>query len=249
MNQQKQDKHIRAANALFKESLIYISPARGSGLQTEATMNLENFLAHNAAMKAAAVDAGNEDFANVCLGLECVATALRAEISMWLLLKQDQPDAAWRELVTAEMAFANAIKAHRGFEHMEDHVERLDALESMIFPPQVYLSIGAVVHRKLCSICQDDYANCDHISGRPYWGEFCHTILKDVVPDHVAIVEEPANKLCRVTHFDDAGGRRNRMTWKVEPKPGDPGEPAGGLTTNGIIATALPGRDGVQGFG
>lgn len=128
-------------------------------------------------------------------------------------------------------------------------IERLDKLEKLIFPPQVYLSIGTVVHRKFCSICNDDYAKCDHIAGRPYWGEFCHTILKDVVPDHVGIVEQPANKLCRVTHFDDAGGRRNRMSWKLEPKPGDKDDPVGGLTTTGIIATVLPGRDGVRGLG
>ncbi len=126
MNGQQQDEHIRAANALFKKSLIYISPARASELQTEVIANLEDFLACNTGVKAAAVGAGNEDFANVCLGIECVATALRAEISMWLLLKQDKPDAAWRELVTAQMAFADAIKAHERFAHLEDHGERLD---------------------------------------------------------------------------------------------------------------------------
>jgi hypothetical protein len=200
-------------------------------------------------VKAAVVNAGNEDFANVCLGMECVATALRAEIAMWILLKQDKPDAAWDELVTAQMAYADAIKAHRRFDHLQDQVERLYTLEKVIFPPQVYLSMGTIVRRKICSICKDDYAKCDHIAGRPYWGEFCHTILKDLVLDHVAIVEEPSNKRCRVTHFDVAGGRRNRMTWTVEPTPDDTGDSAEGLRTTGIIATVLPGRDGVGGLG
>jgi hypothetical protein len=244
MNRQQKDEHIEAANVLFKECSIYISLARDSELQKEVIQKIEAFSLYNATMKAAAVEAGNEDFANVCLGIESVSTALRSEILMWVLLKQDKPDAAWDELVTAQIATADAIRAHGGFHQLEDAVERLDTLEEVVFPPQVYLSMGTTVGRKICSICGDDYFKCEHISGRPYWGEFCRTVLRNVVPDHVAIVKEPANKRCRVLYFDDEGGQRNRMTWKVEPKT-DPAEnaPEEGLRTTGILATALPGRD------
>jgi hypothetical protein len=145
------------------------------------------------------------------------------------------------------MAFADAIKAHKGFEHLEDHVERLDALEKLIFPQQLYFSMGTIVRRKVCSICKDDYVKCDHISGRPYWGEFCHTNLEDVVVDHVAIVPEAANKRCRVTHFDDGEGRRNTMTWRVEQKLHHTDDNAArDLTTTGSGATVSPRQDGVQ---
>jgi hypothetical protein len=244
MNKQQQDEHIHAANALVEECSIYISPARDSELQKEVIQKIEGFARQNATMKAAAVEAGSEDFANICLGIEYVSTALRAEILMWVLIKQDKPDAAWGELVTAQIAVANAIRAHEGFRQLEDAVERLDALEKVVFPPQVYLSMGTTVGRKVCSICGDDYFKCDHISGRPYWGELCGTILEDLIPDHVAIVQEPANKRCRVVYFDDGGGRRNRMTWKIEPKVDRTEDgPEGGLRTTGILATALPGRD------
>lgn len=244
MNKQQQDEHIDAANAIFKECSIYISPARDSELQTEVIKKIEAFALHNATMKAAAVESGSEDFANVCLGIESVLMALRAEISMWLLLKQDKPDAAWGELVTAQIAVADAIRADKGFHSLEDAVERLDTLEKVVFPPQIYLSMGTTVGRKICSICGNDYSKCDHISGRPYWGELCRTILTDVVPDHIAIVEEPANKRCRVVYFDDEGGQRNRMTWRIEPKPDRTEDsPEGGLRTTGILATVLPGRD------
>jgi hypothetical protein len=139
---------------------------------------------------------------------------------MWLLLKGDKPDEAWTNLVTAQMAFADAIKAHPNFDHLQEQVERLDSIERLIFPPQAYLSMGTTVLQKICSICQNNYEECDHISGRPYWGELCHTILRHIEVNHVAIVTDPANKLCRAIHFDVPGGYRNTMTWKVEAKAG-----------------------------
>src|SRR5271165_2115053 len=120
MNQQRQDGHVDAANALFKECSVYISPARDSELQKEVIQKIGAFALHNATVKAAAVEAADEDFANICLGIESVSTALRAEISMWVLLKQDKPDAAWDELVTAQIAVADAIRAHESFKQLED---------------------------------------------------------------------------------------------------------------------------------
>ena len=94
---------------------------------------------------------------------------------------------------------------------------RLDAIEKLVFPPQIFLSTGMIVRSEICSICEKDYADCEHLVGMPYWGRFCFRRLKDIRPDHVAIVEEPANKLCRLTHFSAEGGMRNRMTWRIEP--------------------------------
>ncbi len=160
---------------------------------------------------------------------------------MWLALKADKPDDAWNELVIAQTAYAEAIKARENFEPMQEQIERLDEVERVVFPPQVYLSMGTVVWSKICSICGQEYEKCDHISGKPYWGELCYTILRDVLPNHVAIVTEPANKMCRVVYFDVEGGRRNRMTWKIEPKPeGTAIDPEGGLVATGILATAHP---------
>jgi hypothetical protein len=195
-------------------------------------------LEHNATIKREAVEGGDEDFANYCLGLGCVAAALHAEISMWLLLKAEDADKAWTELITAETMYREAIKAHKSFDGMQEQVERLDQIESLVFPPQVYLSMGTIVRSKICSICQHEYEDCEHVLGKPYWGKLCHTILKDIEANHVAIVTEPANKLCRVIHFDVEGGQRNRMTWKVNSKTENTTvDPKGGLVVRGIIAT------------
>jgi hypothetical protein len=111
----------------------------------------------------------------------------------------------------------------------------------LVFPPQIYLSIRTVVRSKICSICGQEYETCDHISGKPYSGELCYTILAGIEANHVAIVAEPANKMCRVVYFDDEGGQRNRMTWKVEPKPESTTvDVEGGRVVSGILATVHP---------
>jgi hypothetical protein len=74
-----------------------------------------NLLTECKQQKAAAVTAGDEDFANLLLGFECAARCLRSEIEMWLLLKEEKPDEAWDKLVSAQNAAGAAVRAHRGF--------------------------------------------------------------------------------------------------------------------------------------
>lgn len=67
--------------------------------------------------------------------------------------------------------------------------------------------------------------------------------------NHVAIVDYPADKKCRVVSFAAEGGKRNRMTWRIEPaNTGERGKksPAtqgsaisDGLTCEVIIATGV----------
>ena len=137
---------------------------------------------------------------------------------MWLLLKEGKPDAAWGELITAQMASVDAVRAHPGVAHLSEHNKRLEAIEELVFPPQVFISSGMIAGKQECSICGAEYGDCDHLVGKPYMGRFCYTIPKDLSLDHVAIVEHPADKRCRVKYYDSEGGRRNRMTWKIEPK-------------------------------
>ncbi len=54
------------------------------------------------------------------------------------------------------------------------------------------------------------------------------------------MVEEPANKQCRIVYFNAEGGKRNRMTWRVEPGAIDDGADPDqkGLMTNAILLAA-----------
>lgn len=117
-------------------------------------------------------------------------------------------------LAAAPQVFESAS----GFAHLSEHNKKLEAIEELVFPPQVFISSGMIVGKQECSICGAEYGDCNHLVGKPYMGRFCYIIAKDLSLDHVSIVEHPADKRCRVQHFDVEGGTRNRMTWKIEPK-------------------------------
>jgi hypothetical protein len=169
-------------------------------------------------LKRDAVAAKDEWLANILLGYECAATFLRSSISMWILLKAERPDDAWEELISAQMAVADAVRANEGFGRLSIYADRLQFLEEALFPRQVFTSLGMVVKSRKCSICGEEYGECHHVVGRPYMGEICHTRIVEIERlDHLSFVSNPANKRMRVREFSDEGGRRNRMTWKVNP--------------------------------
>ena len=115
------------------------------------------------------------------------------------------------------MTALDAVRTHRSFRHCEHQVRRLEQIEQVFFPRQVFVSAGLMIGYQECSICEEEYGHCGHIAGRPYWGQLCYIIARDFEGDHVAIVENPADKRCRVVGFRVGGGERNRMTWKIGP--------------------------------
>ena len=138
---------------------------------------------------------------------------------MYLRLKKDKPDAAWSELVKAQDAFEAALRADEGFgEDVARQLSRLYTIERVVFPPQSFLGTGWIVKEEICSICGSEYEDCDHIKGRPYMGEFCVVHIRPYEVNHVAIVDRPASKHCRITHVKVSGGRENRLSLIVEPE-------------------------------
>jgi hypothetical protein len=211
-------KEIELFNASVKgmANLTYI--VRDSDLQRSALAELSALAKRVEDWKRQAISEQDNNSANLFLGCECVIEALQAELNMWLQLKEGKPDDAWNSLVTAQKAARDVLRAHGGFSHWEARAVRLVNIERVVFPEQIFFSAGLIVRRQQCSICGADYEDCPHIVGMPYMGEFCRCILGDIEADHVALVKEPANKQCRVVYFNDEGGKRNRMTWRVEPK-------------------------------
>ncbi len=214
-------------NKRVKESEVFRSIARDSELQQEACENLESALSEIAQEKQIAVENNNEDYANLLLGCEFAAQSLLHELKMWLLLKQEKPEEAWDHLVGAQMKATRAAKADNGFRHLEHYRQHLEIIEKIVFPPQVFVSAGMIIHEQECSICGEDYDECEHIAGKPYMGNFCHVIVKDVTADHISIVENPADKRCRVTSFNVEGGSRNKMTWKIKESAENTSAPTG----------------------
>ena len=198
-----------------------------SGLQKEASAQIYDFLQQLAEDKAAAVATGDERWANFLLGCECRLKGMRAEILMWVLLKEEKPDEAWRLLVDAQGFTSDAMKSDDGFQ-LQPFIDHLAKIERVVFPPQAFMSAGMVCDHEECSICHGDYENCDHIKGRPYMGEFCTVELFGCEPDHVALVDEPASKHCRVHTVSTPEGRRSKMTRLVEPYKVGEGPPEDG---------------------
>lgn len=237
---------IEDLNTIIRECETYLFITRDTDLQYDACVKLQDVQRLAGQLKLQAIEANDDNFANLLLGFECVADMLLAELSMWINLKNEKADAAWDDLVRAQSAGIASARAHPGFAHNDAHVKRLEEIEALIFPPQVFVSAGFIVKRQECSICGVEYGECEHVAGRPYMGRFCSIVARDITADHVAIVKHPADKRCRITSFETEDGTRNRMTWKIDPKAtqpsiGDdesPGTKAGGgLTCSAIIST------------
>lgn len=208
---------VEEFNPPIREAEVLLSIARDSELQRQGVVRLSELLVRLHEAKQIAIASEDEDRANALLGFECVAASLRSELMMWLFLKREEPEKAWDCLVEAQTAAASSVRAHDGFEHNVHHTERLEAIEQLVFPPQVFTSSGLLVDRQLCSICGQDYDECEHLATFPYMGEFCSIVAEGLALDHVSLVDEPADKRCRIVSFETPQGIRNRMTWKVEP--------------------------------
>ncbi len=202
-------------------------PARASELQEEAIRDVDTFLELLEKQKAIAQEQREEFDANAILGMELSLATVRSELTMWLRLKRDDPESAWNDLINAQTSLRSAIAVRRQLGihtlTLENLQRKFDFIERFIFPPQMFNSIGGTVAWRECSICGHDYEECDHIAGRAYMGRLCYCILREFSSmDHVALVEDPADKRCRITHFSEGPKMRNKMTWRLEERKADP---------------------------
>lgn len=197
------------------ENLLCLT--RSSRLQHEQCLALD-LLLHNATrFKQQAAGRQDNDIANFFLGFECAIGAARSHLLMWILLKRDKPNEAWERLVAAQMGCLDATRAHRTFAHCAQRLKELEQLEEQIFPPQAFMSAGFVSDRLDCSICGGRYSKCEHLRGKPYMGEFCEIVHWNPRGDHVALVDAPADKRCRVVSVKTADGYRDKLSWEVTP--------------------------------
>ena len=216
------------------QPLLYIT--RAVELQEGAIEYLAQFAVEIAHEKAIAINANQEEYANALLGCECIIGALQAELRMWILLKQGEPDKAWDQLIAAQKACMAAARAHDGFGEASSQLwRRLDRLEHVMFPPQAFLSSGLILEEFHCSICENGYEVCSHIRGLPYMGQFCQVVITKAEVDHVSLVDSPNDKRCRVVLVGVEGGMRNQMTWLIG-QPDSDDAPTETIETSGRIS-------------
>jgi hypothetical protein len=216
------DKLLAQFDTVAEEVQTLTFLARAAELQEAALGVADQFLETLRAHKAAFVSAGDEPAANQSLAMELALQAVRAELSMWLRLKRDDPDGAWDDLVTAQdtLSAAAAVRRQIGVDtgRLDNLGRKLVLIEQYLFPPQMFNSIGGIVTKRECSICGSDYDSCNHIRGRAYMGQLCRTIIREYKVREMSIVMDPADKRCRITHFSDQGKLRNKMTWRLEDR-------------------------------
>lgn len=193
----------------------FLNITTGSEIQVEAIALLGQTLGNLQRRKECAIRSQDEETANEVLGCECVITALRCELQMWVALKKDDSHAAWNFLVDAQVAAESATRAHPSLQNWNRHHDRLLLIQELIYPRQLFTSIGGDVTRAQCSICEAEYGACEHIRGRAYMGEFCSRIIQKVNLSEVSLVEEPADKACRVTSMSFEGAVRDTLTWRA----------------------------------
>jgi len=201
----------------IKEAENFLCLARSSQLQLEQCLALDHLLYNATRIKFEEIPHGEEDVVNLFLGYECAIGSVRSELMMWILLKLDMPNEAWDQLVAAQMGCLDASRAHMLFAHCEQRMRVLEQLEDKIFPPQVFISAGFVSARLDCSICGERYSQCEHLRGKPYMGQFCEVIHRNPRGDHVAIVEVPEDKRCRVVSVKTKDGYRDKLSLETTP--------------------------------
>ena len=189
--------------------------ARAREFQVESTAALETLQSKIAALKTEMVELQDEDAANCLLSLSLAAQALSCELKMWIALKDDDAALAWYSLVDAQSCASNAI--HGISAHLEGHVERLEVLERLLFPPTAFMSAGMVVQESHCSICGCEYGDCDHVKGEVYMGEMCVREITRLDLREISVVPQPANKLARVLTISDGDAMRDVLTWRLVP--------------------------------
>ena len=186
-----------------KQRLCYMT--RAIELQDAAVHDIEPYLDEAARIKREAIALEDENASNAMLAFEEILKTLEGELRMWIALKQDEPIKAWNYLIDAQNAANHAVRAHRVAEHMARYEKRLEMLEHVLFPPQVFNSPGMVIRNARCSLCGAEYGECLHVKGLPYMGEFCARIIEDCQFNEVSIVDDPADKRCIIASFSSDG--------------------------------------------
>jgi hypothetical protein len=211
------EKFIVKFNAVVVEDCEHFNFfARGIEFQKEAVKKLERLRNETLELKIRVAKRADNDSANFLLGLSCIPLALIEEFKMIIALKEDRANDAWDNLIEAQSHVSTAIKAHDNFIYLEKYADKLSAIEQLLFPPQSFCSPGMIVRESECSICKQDYGECDHIKGKPYMGELCVCIIKKAEYRELSLVKNPANKHARALHFADKEGNRDMMTWRIK---------------------------------
>jgi len=201
-----------------RSSFLYFSRAEASldDAAMKLTASLEEIVGH----KKTAMGLNSEDEANSWLSLEFLTVATFHEFKMVYLLKQGKPNEAWESLIDAQSSATDAYRSHPiTAERFGELLDHLLEVESLWFPPMLFMSNVVITDPGTCSICKNDYSsNCTHIEGKPYNGALCKKMINEYKElKRIDIVKNPKTKKHRAKAVIEDGYVRDWISGAMTP--------------------------------
>lgn len=215
-------KFLQNFKEVVEENQKFLFYTRGIEFQRKAIVELESLMKRILKLKEKMIKKKDEESSNILLSLENLLGVYINELKMLIFLKEDNMDKAWESLVKAQYSLRSSFQANDIVLSFDgrNYVQKLFLIEKLFFPPMVFQSIGAIVESSKCSICNKEYGMCVHVKGRPYMGRLCYRIVTKIKEmREVSLVDDPGNKMCRVTAFGDKDSWRDILTWRIVKNP------------------------------
>lgn len=191
----------------------------GLEIQKEEIKTLKTYRSDLLDLKRKYVESGLENEANLVFCIEQSLQSVEYELQMLVDIKEDRMSEAWSNLVNAQVTYGTVVR-NCPFERESTvgFIARLEEYEKLLFPPMFFSSIGGIIKKSHCSICNENYSNCNHIKGKLYNGELCVRVITEMEIEEVSLVEEPASKHCRALTTTYNGKTVDRLTLREEKK-------------------------------
>lgn len=212
---------INEFNDLIKDSQRKTFMTVGLEIQKEEIKVLRNYQDDLNKLKKEFVSRNLENEANLVFCIENTALSIEHELEMLINIKEDDMASAWGHLVNAQVTIAAVIRNHPfNGDSLDGYVRKLAAYEQLLFPAIMFSSVGGFIKQSSCSICNEEYGKCDHLRGKVYMGEMCCQNITEMDLEEVSMVENPANKHCRVLTIQVGGKTFDILTLREqEDKP------------------------------
>lgn len=135
---------------------------------------------------------------NLLLFLKYSIDSVKQEIQMIIHLKLGETDSAWTALILAQNYISIASTNHPfDSNQLNSYINRLEIYEKILFPKIMFASVGGIIKKTKCSICELEYEDCDHMKGKFYSGKLCVREIHEIELEEVSIVKNPASKMNR----------------------------------------------------
>lgn len=194
----------------------------GSEIQKEEIKAIEAYRGDLLEVKRKYVEHGLENEANLTFCLDQSLQAIQYELQMLINLKEDNMGEAWNNLVKAQITYENVVRNCPCESISENgYITRLEWYEKLLFPGMMFASIGGIIKKSHCSICNESYSKCNHIKGKLYNGELCVRVITEMELEEVSLVDVPANKQCRVSTIAYNGKTVDALTLREVEQTND----------------------------